>query len=129
MGLDPKPVQFQRLGLTPLGLDHDIRNLPFAIRGAPEINHASIDLEIDLVQMPSSVGPWSTFAQTSSDLRSKVVDPTAHGLTGHDDPAFSQQIFDVSEAQSEPDIQPDRLLNDHGRKAVTGVADFGHRGR
>ena len=104
MGLDPKPVQFQRLGLTPLGLDHDIRNLPFAIRGAPEINHASIDLEIDLVQMPSCVGPWSTFARTASDLRTKVVDPAPHGLIGQDDSAHSQQIFHVAKTEREPKI-------------------------
>jgi hypothetical protein len=37
--------------------------------------------------------------------------------------------LDVAEAQSEPDIQPDRLLNDLRRKAVTGVIDFGHGSR
>jgi hypothetical protein len=47
---------------------------------------------------------------------------------GHGDPAFRQQIFDVAEAQREADIQPIGLLNDLGRKAVTRVTDFGHRG-
>ena len=41
--------QFQRCGLIPLGLDQDIQNLSFAIDGAPQINQASIDLEIDFV--------------------------------------------------------------------------------
>jgi hypothetical protein len=35
--------------------------------------------------------------------------------------------LDVAEAQAESDINPDRPLNDHGREAVAGVADFGHR--
>ncbi len=96
--------QFQRRGLIPLGLDQGIQNLSFAIDGAPEINQASIDLEIDLIQMPSGVGPWSTFARIGGDLRSKVIDPTAHGLIGHDDSELSQQIFDISEVQSGPDI-------------------------
>ena len=43
--------QFQRCGLIPLGLDQDIQNLSFAIDGAPEISQASINLEIDFVQM------------------------------------------------------------------------------
>ena len=47
--------QFQRCGLIPLGLDQDIQNLSFTIDGAPEINQASINLEIDFVQMPRCV--------------------------------------------------------------------------
>jgi hypothetical protein len=60
------------------------------------------------------------------DPGSKMIDPSSHGFIGDCDSAFRQQILDVAEAQSESGIQPDRLLNDHGRKAVTGVADFGH---
>ena len=41
--------QFQRRGLIPLGLDQDIQNLSFAIDGAPQINQASINLQIDFV--------------------------------------------------------------------------------
>ena len=55
-----------------------------------------------------------------------MVYPTAHGLIGHQDPALSQQILDVVEAQSEPDIKPDRLLDDFGREAVAAIADLGH---
>ncbi len=44
------------------------------------------------------------------------------------DPAFRQQIFDVAEAQREPNIEPDRLLDDFGRKAIAAIADFAHRG-
>ena len=47
----------------------------------------------------------------------------------HHDPAFRQQIFDVAEAQREPNIEPDRVLDDFGRKAIAAVADFEHRGR
>jgi hypothetical protein len=44
------------------------------------------------------------------------------------DPAFRQQIFDVAEAQREPNIEPDRVLDDFGRKAIAAIADFDHRG-
>jgi hypothetical protein len=37
-----------------------------------------------------------------------------------------RQILDVAEAQGEPDIKPDRLLDDLGRKAVAAIADLGH---
>ena len=38
------------------------------------------------------------------------------------DPAFRQQIFDVAEAQREPNIEPDRVLDDFGRKAIAAIA-------
>jgi hypothetical protein len=60
------------------------------------------------------------------DHRPEMVHPAAHGLKGHQDPTFSQQILDVTEAQGEPDIKPDRLLDDFGREAVAAIADLGH---
>src|ERR1019366_10429958 len=41
-------------------------------------------------------------------------------------PAFRQQIFDVAKAQCEPEIEPDRLLDDLRREPVPAVADFLH---
>jgi hypothetical protein len=40
----------------------------------------------------------------------------AHGLIGDNDPTLGQQILDISEAQGEPDIKPDRLLDNLGRE-------------
>src|ERR1019366_2723590 len=55
-----------------------------------------------------------------------MVHPAAHGFIGHQDPTLSQQILDIAEAQGEPDIKPDRLLDDFGREAVAAIADLGH---
>jgi len=45
---------------------------------------------------------------------------------GDHDASFCQQVFDVTEAQCEPEIEPDRLLDDLWRKAVAAIADFLH---
>ena len=55
---------------------------------------------------------------------SKMVHPAADGLIGNQDPTLSQQILDVVEAQREPNIEPDRVLDDFGRKAIAAIADF-----
>jgi hypothetical protein len=81
--------------------------------------HVAIFLHIRVEYDISGVGCWPG---------SKMIGPSSHGFIGDRDSAFRQQILDVAEAQSESGIQPDRLLNDHGRKAVTGVADFDHHG-
>src|SRR5580704_17794859 len=52
--------------------------------------------------------------------------PAPHALIGHQDPALGKQILDVAETQGEPDIKPDRLLDDFRREAVAAIADLSH---
>src|SRR5208337_3048911 len=40
--------------------------------------------------------------------------------------ALREQIFDVTKAEREPEIEPDRLMNDFRREPISGVADFRH---
>ncbi len=48
--------QFERRPLVPTGLDQHIKNFALGIHGAPEVDQATTDLEIDFVEMPGSVG-------------------------------------------------------------------------
>src|SRR5512143_2920889 len=49
--------------LVSFGLDQHIEDLTFGIDGAPQVDHAAIDLEIDLIQVPARVGSRSALAQ------------------------------------------------------------------
>ena len=110
--------QFERRPPVPPGLDQHVKNFALGIHGTPEVDQATIDLEIDFVEMPGHMRLRPAFAKIGSDLGSKMVHPAAHRLIGNQDPTLSQQILDVAEAQGEPDIKPDRLLDDFGREAV-----------
>jgi hypothetical protein len=91
--------QFERRCLIPLGLDQDFQKLSFAIDGAPEIDQASIDLQIDRVEMSYQMvyGLGGMVAQICSDPWPEMIDPSSsHGLMGDHDPAFRQQIFGVA---------------------------------
>jgi hypothetical protein len=118
--------QFERRPLVPPGLDQHIKNFALGIHGTPEVNQATIDLEIDFVQMPGRMRLRPAFAKIGRDLGSKMVHPAAHRLIGNHDSAFHQQILNVAEAKGEPDIKPDRLLDNLGREAVAAIADLGH---
>src|SRR5208283_4454603 len=118
--------QFERGPLVPPGLDENVEHLTLCIRGTPEVDQAPIDLEIDLIEMPSRMWLRPAFAKIGRDLGSKMVHPAAYRLIGHHDSAFRWQILDVAEAQGEPNIKPDRLLDDFGREAVAAIADLGH---
>ena len=110
--------------LVALGLDQHIENLALGVDGAPQINHPPIDFQIDFVKMPGRMRLRAALAQMRGDHRPEVVHPAAHGLVRDCDPALSEQIFDITKAECEPEIEPDRLLDDLWRKAVAATADF-----
>ena len=112
--------------LVPFRLDQHIEDLAFGVDGAPQVDHAAIDLEIDLIQMPARVGFRSASTQVRGDRRPEVVYPAPNGLVGDCNAAFCQQIFDVAQAQGEAEVEPDRLLNDRGRETVAAIADSLH---
>src|SRR5271156_5801397 len=55
-----------------------------------------------------------------------MVHPTPNRLIGHRHAAFRQQIFDVAQAEGEPEVEPYRLVNDLRRETIPAVADFLH---
>src|SRR5208283_4283481 len=55
-----------------------------------------------------------------------MVHPTPNRLIGHGHSAFRQQIFDVAQAEGEPEVEPYRLVNDLRRETISVVADFLH---
>ena len=55
-----------------------------------------------------------------------MVHPKPNRLVGHRHSAFRQQIFDVTQAEGEPEVEPYRSVNDLGREAVSDVAYFLH---
>ena len=118
--------ELQRGMFVPFRLDQHIEDLAFGVDGAPQVDHAAIDLHIDLIQMPTRVGFGPAFTLVRRDHRPKVVYPAPNGLVGHRNAAFCKEIFDVAQAQGEPEVEPDRLLNDLGREPVAAVADSLH---
>src|SRR5512139_2372350 len=118
--------ELQRGPLVAPGLDQHIEDLAFSVDGAPQIDQAAIDLQVDLIKMPGAVRPGPAFAQVRRDQRSEMVHPAPDGLIGKPNAAFRQQVFDVAQAQGEAEVEPDRLMDDLGREAVAAVATLLH---
>jgi len=76
--------------LVPFRLDKHIEGLALGIDGAPQVDHAAIDLEIDLIEVPARVGSRSPFAQLCCDHRPEMDDPATNGLVGDGNAAFCQ---------------------------------------
>lgn len=90
---------------------------------APElVGHHDPRLTADgdhhLVDMPFITRRRSIATDLRGDLRSKTIDPGADRLVADRHTAFRQQILNVSQAQAEPVIAPDRIPNHRSGKAV-----------
>src|SRR5271157_1162473 len=112
--------------LVSLGLDQHVEDLALSVDSPPEIDHTAVDFQIDLVEMASRMRFQTTLAQVGRDHRSEMVHPTPNRLVRHRDSAFRQQILDVTQAESEPEVEPNCFLNDLGRETIPTVADFLH---
>src|SRR5208282_6152121 len=64
-GVRPQELahQFQRSVLISLGPDQHIEDLALGVDGPPEIDHAAVDFQIDLVEMPSRVRFQATLSR------------------------------------------------------------------
>jgi hypothetical protein len=49
--------------------------------------------------------------------------PTPHRFIGDVEPALGQQFLHVAVAQREAEIEPDRVLDDLGRKTMAAIAE------
>ena len=119
--------QFQRSMLISLGLDQHIEDFALGVDGAPQMDHSAGDFQIDFIQMPYRLRLGAALTQVRCDHRPEMIYPASDCFIGDRNPAFRQQIFDIAKAQGEPEIKPDRLLNDLGRISVSVVADFLNR--
>jgi hypothetical protein len=72
--------------------------------------------------MPARVGLRSASTQVRCNHRPEMVYPAPNELVGDYNAALCQQVFDVAQAQGEPEVEPDRLLDDLGWETVAAVA-------
>jgi len=60
----------------------------------------------------------------------RTLPPKLNSFVAGGDPVFGQKVFNISQAQAETEVQPDRLFNAFWREAVAFEAErvltFGH---
>ena len=69
--------------------------------------------------MPAAGRPRSTATQVGCNQRPELDHPAANRLAADLDPALGQQFLYITDAQREPEIQPHRISDHIGRKAMT----------
>src|SRR3954453_13545419 len=81
--------------------------------------------------MSSTMPSWSTARHTQcflpAILMAELERPLSYGLVADDDAACGQHLLDHAQAEREAEVQPNRVADDLGRKAVASVAGEGRR--
>ena len=66
--------------------------------------------------MPDGVRLGTVSPQFRCNDRSEIIHPASNCLVRNCNPALREQILDVTKAEREPEIEPDRLVNDLRRE-------------
>lgn len=129
MSLQQSADQLGRSALVAPPLHQDVQDLALGIDRAPQVHHAAADRDEHLVEVPAAIGLWPHRSQAACVGWTELGDPSAHRLIADVQAAFGQQILGIAQAQVEPQVKPDRML-DHGRRmVVTGVRNWLHQPR
>jgi hypothetical protein len=121
----------EALGRTPIApwLEEDIDHVTVLVDGPPEILLATLDVHEEFVQVPRVAQASLPAPEDPGVRRTEPPTPLPNRLVGHGDAPLGEEIFGISEAQTETVVEPDGVTDDFWRKSVSVVAGgmAGHR--
>jgi hypothetical protein len=82
------------------------------IDGPPEIMPLTMNREEHLVEVPLVTWPRAPVPELIGIVLAKLATPFPDGFVGHDHPACEQELFDVSVAEAEAEVQPNTMTDD-----------------
>ena len=103
-------------------LDEDVNDIAVLVHGPPQILLPPVDLDEELVQMPRVAHAAPAAPQPASVVEPERPTPLPNRLIRHGDPAFGEEIFDISETQAEPVVEPDGVTDDFTGESVSTIA-------
>jgi hypothetical protein len=78
----------------------------------------ALESEKRFVHLPRVFGLGAAMTKLIGGVLAKLTTPLAKGLIGHDHAPFTQEFFDMAEAETEPAIPPYRVADDGDKKPV-----------
>jgi hypothetical protein len=106
--------------IAPL-LDQDVQNDSVLVNGSPQPVTFATDLQRNFVQVPLVARSHSSSTQLCRKCGSELGAPLSNGLVADDDPAFGEEILNVTKARDESELQPDGVSDALGRETVASI--------
>ena len=69
---------------------------------------------------------WAGPSQPAGKTGPELQNPAPHRFIGNLQAALGQEILNVAVAQCEPEVQPNRVLDNRGREAVPAIGELIH---
>ena len=109
-----------RPGVAP-ALNQHVEDLALVVDGTPEVHSLAGNPDHHLVQVPSVAWARTATPQPARDHRSELQHPAADSFVGDVEPTLGEKVLHVSIAERKAQVEPNRMLDDIRRKAVTAV--------
>jgi hypothetical protein len=93
-------------------LDQHVEDLTLAIDRPPQVHGPTGDLHEHFVQMPDVARATSPTPQAPGDQWPEASGPDPDRLVRDADAALGQQLLNISQAEGEAQVEPDRVLDD-----------------
>ena len=106
-------------------LQENIDDITVLIHGTPKILLMTVNSDEKLIQVPSIPETTLLLLETPSKVGSEFPAPSPDGFIGNNNPAFGEEIFDITEAQAETVIDPHGVADDFRWKTVSVVTRLG----
>ena len=79
----------------------------------------AVDLHEDLIEVERIAVASVSLFESASVSSAKLEPPESDGFVADTNASFGEQILDITIAQIEAMVEPDRVTDDVGRKSVT----------
>ncbi len=107
--------------LISLTLHQNIKDVAILVHGSPQVMLPAIDPDEYFIEVPFITGSWSTAAQFVGICLTKLEAPFSDRLISNDDATHSHNLFDITIAESEAEVEPHCVADDLRREAMAAV--------
>ncbi len=115
--------QFERGLPISAGLNQNIENLTFPVHCPLQIHPLAVDGNKQFVQVPTPVWSGTKLSQLAGVAQTELQRPPPNRFIRNFYPTLSEEIFDISKTQREPEIQPNGMLNDFWWETMAAIGD------
>jgi hypothetical protein len=119
----PQPLQElteECLGGLPVppALHQNVEDIPLLIDRTPEVMTFPVDRQEHFIQVPLVAGLGPSMPELIGIPLAELAAPLSNRFVSHRDTAGEEELFHVAIAEAKPEIQPDGVADDLGRKAM-----------
>ncbi len=118
--------EFQCRPLVSALLNQDVENFAFAINGSLQVHLLAADIHEHFVDVPKIKDCRTAVAYPASIGLSEFQHPQTNRLVADIDSSFREEVFDITVAHRETEIEPNGLPDYVGVEAVSPVRDILH---